>query len=202
MLVKDKMTVNPRVVTPDVRINEALKMMKEGRFRRLPVVQGGKLVGIVTDKELREATPSKATSLSAHELNYLLDKTTVGDAMHKHPLTVQEDDLIETAALMMRNNKVGALPVMRGKLLVGIITESDIFDTFIDMMGIRGQGVRLRLTLPDVAGSLAEVTRIISAYNCNISNIVYSGDGELLVRLEDGDIDQATAALKSAGFLE
>ena len=201
MLVKDRMTVNPQVVTPDIRVSEALKIMKEGRFRRLPVVQAGKLVGIVTDKELRDATPSKATSLSMHELNYLLDKTTVGDAMHKHPLTVQEDDLIETAALMMRNNKVGALPVMRGKLLVGIITESDIFDTFTDMMGIRGQGKRLHLTLPDVVGSLAEVTQIISRFNCNICNIVYSGDGELLVRLEDGDIDGATAALKQAGFM-
>ena len=202
MLVKDKMTTNLSVVTPDIRVSEALKMMKDGRFRRLPVVQAGKLVGIVTDKELREATPSKATSLSKHELNYLLDKTTVGDAMHKHPLTVQEDDLLETAALMMRNNKVGALPVMKGKLLVGIITESDIFDTFLDMMGIRGPGRRLQLHLPDVAGSLADVTRIISEYGCNICNIVYPGDGELIVRLEDGDIDSAAAALKKAGYLK
>ena len=202
MLVKDKMTTKLSVVTPDIRVPEALKMMKDGRFRRLPVVQAGKLVGIVTDKELRDATPSKATSLSVHELNYLLDKTTVGDVMHKHPLTVQEDDLIETAALMMRNNKVGALPVIKGKLLVGIITESDIFDTFIDMMGIRGQGRRLQLTLPDVAGSLADVTQVISQYGCNISNIVYSGGGELIVRLEDGDIDNAAAALKKAGYMK
>ena len=202
MLVKDKMTTNLSVVTPDIRVSEALKMMKDGRFRRLPVVQGGKLVGIVTDKELRDATPSKATSLSVHELNYLLDKTTVGDAMHKHPLTVQEDDLLETAALMMRNNKVGALPVMKGKMLVGIITESDIFDTFLDMMGIRGPGRRLQLTLPDVAGSLADVTRIISEYACNICNIVYPGEGELIVRLEDGDIDNAAAALKKAGYMK
>lgn len=202
MLVKEKMTPNPYVVTPDLRVTEALKIMKEGRFRRLPVVQGGKLVGIVTDKELQNATPSKATALSVHELNYLMDKTTVGDCMHKHPLTVQEDDLIETAALVMRNNKVGALPVMHGKMLAGIITESDIFDTFLDMMGIRGHGKRLRLVLPDVAGSLADVTRIISEYDCNISNIVYSGDGELLVRLEDGNIDGAAAALKAAKYLK
>ena len=202
MLVKDKMTTNLSVVTPDIRISEALKMMKDGRFRRLPVVQAGKLVGIVTDKELRDATPSKATSLSMHELNYLLDKTTVGDAMHKHPLTVQEDDLLETAALMMRNNKVGALPVMKGKMLVGIITESDIFDTFIDMMGMRGPGRRLPLLLPDVAGSLATVTRIISGFGCNIRNIGYFGEGELFIRLEDGDIEGAATALKMAGYLK
>lgn len=202
MLVKERMTTKLSIVTPDIRVSEALKIMKEGRFRRLPVVQAGKLVGIVTDKELRDATPSKATSLSVHELNYLMDKTTVGDAMHKHPLTVQEDELIETAALMMRNNKVGALPVMRGKQLVGIITESDIFDTFLDMMGIRGQGKRLQLTLPDVAGSLADVSAIISRHNCNISNIVYSGDGELIVRLEDGEIDDAAQSLAAAGYLK
>ena len=202
MLVKEKMTEKPYVVTPDIRVTEALKIMKEGRFRRLPVVQAGKLVGIVTDKELQQATPSKATALSVHELNYLLDKTTVCDAMHKHPLTVQEDELIENAALMMRNNKVGALPVMRGKQLVGIITESDIFDTFIDMMGIRSKGLRLDLTLPDVAGSLADVTRIISEQECNIINIVYPGNGKLIIRLEGGNLTAAAGNLEKAGYIK
>ncbi len=185
MLIKGKMTVKPFVVAPDTQVSEALKIMKDGRFRRLPVVQAGKLVGIVTDKELRET--------NAH---------LVEEVMHKQPLTVQEDELLETAALMMRNNKVGALPVMKDKTLVGIITESDIFDTFLDMMGIRGPGRRLQLQLPDVAGSLADVTRIISAYNCNISNIVYFGDGELNVRLKDGNIEGAVAELKKEGYMK
>jgi acetoin utilization protein AcuB len=90
---------------------------------------------------------------------------------------------------------------MRDKTLVGIVTESDIFDTFLDMMGLRGPGRRLRLELPDIAGSLADVTRIISAYDCNISNIVYFGDGALIVRLEDGSIEDAVAELKKAGYL-
>lgn len=186
MLVKDKMTPNPIVVTPDLPVSNALKMMKDGRFRRLPVVEADKLIGIVTDKELRDASPSKIT---------------VADAMHRQPLTVQENELVETAALMMRTNKVGALPVMRNKTLVGIITESDIFDTFLDMMGIRGPGRRLQLMLPDAVGSLADVTRIISAYDCNISNIVYSGNGELMVRIEDGNIEGAAEELKKAGYM-
>lgn len=186
MLVQDKMTPRPIVVSPHIPAADALNMMKDGRFRRLPVVQGSKLVGIVTDRDLREAASANAA---------------VGDIMHKQPLTIQAADRLETAALMMRNNKVGALPVMQDKALVGIITESDIFDTFLDMMGIRGPGRRLQLTLPDVAGSLANAARIISAYDCNISNIVYSGDGELMVRLEDGNIEGAVAALKKEGYL-
>ena len=187
MLVQDKMTPRPIVVSPHIPAADALNMMKDGRFRRLPVVQGSKLVGIVTDRDLRESASANAA---------------VGDIMHKQPLTIQATDRLETAALMMRNNKVGALPVMQNKTLVGIITESDIFDTFLDMMGIRGPGRRLQLTLPDVAGSLASVTQIISEYNCNICNIVYPGDGELIVRLEDGDIDGAASALKKAGYIK
>ena len=187
MLVKDKMTPRPIVVTPDTLVADALKLMRDGRFRRLPVVQADKLVGIVTDRELREAATSQRT---------------VELVMHKEPLTIGADDLLETAALMMRNNKVGALPVMRDKALVGIVTESDIFDTFLDMMGLRGPGRRLRLELPDIAGSLADVTRIISAYDCNISNIVYFGDGALVVRLEDGSIEAAVAELQKAGYLK
>ena len=187
MLVKDKMTTDLFVVTPNTPTADALKLMKDGRFRRLPVVKENQIVGIVTDRELREALPTNPP---------------VGDIMHLHPVTIQEDDFIDTAALVMRTNKIGALPVLRDKTLVGIITESDIFDTFIDMMGLRGPGRRLPLVLPDVAGSLATVTRIISGFGCNIRNIVYFGEGELFVRLEDGDIEGAATALKMAGYMK
>lgn len=187
MLVKDKMTTKLFVVSPDTPAADGLKLMKDARFRRLPVVQENKVVGIVTDRELRETdTPN----------------TIIGDVMHKHPVTIQEDEFIETAALVMRTNKIGALPVLRGNTLVGIITESDIFDTFIDMMGIRGPGRRLPLVLPDAAGSLATVTRIISGFGCNIRNIAYFGEGELFLRLEDGDIEGAATALKACGYIK
>ena len=94
MFVKARMTPNPVTVTPDVSISEAFSIMKERQFRRIPVVQGGKLIGIVTEKELQQVSPSKATSLSVFELNYLLEKTTIKDAMSKDPITVQDDDLI------------------------------------------------------------------------------------------------------------
>ncbi len=202
MFVKARMTPNPVTVTPDVSISEAFSIMKERQFRRIPVVQGGKLIGIVTEKELQQVSPSKATSLSVFELNYLLEKTTIKDAMSKDPITVQDDDLIEKAALLMRTNKVGALPVMHGDKLVGIITESDIFDAFIDTMGFRNPGVRLDLCLRDPGGDIPAVTQVISQAGGKISHLTMYGDGELVVRISEERSEAVIKALTDAGFLK
>ena len=198
MFVKARMTPNPVTVTPDVSISEAFSIMKERQFRRIPVVQGGKLIGIVTEKELQQVSPSKATSLSVFELNYLLEKTTIKDAMSKDPITVQDDDLIEKAALLMRTNKVGALPVMHGDKLVGIITDSDIFDT----MGFRNPGVRLDLCLRDPGGDIPAVTQVISQAGGKISHLTMYGDGELVVRISEERSEAVIKALTDAGFLK
>ncbi len=202
MFVKDKMTPNPVTVTPDVSISTAFGIMKEQSFRRLPVVQGGKLVGIVTEKELQQVSPSKATALSVFELNYLLEKTTIKDAMSRDPITVQDDDLIEKAALLMRTNKVGALPVMHGDRLVGVITESDIFDAFIDTMGFRNPGVRLDLRLENRAGSVASVINAISQAGGNITHLTMHGDGELIVRISEENSETVVKALTNGGYLK
>lgn len=202
MYVKSKMTPNPVTVTPDVSISTAFGIMKERQFRRLPVVQGGKLIGIVTEKELQQVSPSTATSLSVFELNYLLEKTTIKDAMSRDPITVQDDDLIEKAALLMRTNKVGALPVMHGDQLVGMITESDIFDAFIDTMGFRNPGVRLDLRLEDRAGSIAAVINAISQAGGNITHLTMHGDGELVVRIAEENSEAVVKALEAAGYLK
>ena len=202
MLVKSRMTPNPITVTPETGVSSAFAIRKEHSIRRLPVVKGGKLVGIVTDKELQQVSPSKATTLSVFELNYLLEKTTIKDAMSRDPITVQDDDLIEKAALLMRSNKVGALPVMHGDRLVGIITESDIFDAFIDTMGFRNAGVRMDLQLDDQAGSISAVTKIISDNGGNITHMTLYGDGELVVRISEDNADVVVKALTDAGFLK
>ena len=202
MFVKARMTPNPVTVTPDVSISEAFSIMKERQFRRIPVVQGGKLIGIVTEKELQQVSPSKATSLSVFELNYLLEKTTIKDAMRKDPIPVQDDDLIQKAALLMRTNKVGALPVMHGDKLVGIITESDIFDAFIDTMGFRNPGVRLDLCLRDPGGDIPAVTQVISQAGGKISHLTMYGDGELVVRISEERSEAVIKALTDAGFLK
>lgn len=131
MLVKDCMTPNPDVVTPDITVPEAAKIMKKGGFRRLPVVKEGRVVGIVTDRDLKEAMPSDATSLSIWELNYLISKLTVGEIMTRDPITVADTLPLQAAAKLMLEHKVGGLPVVREGKLVGIVTVTDVLKAFL-----------------------------------------------------------------------
>lgn len=203
MLVKDRMTLNPYTVSPETPINDAFSIMQDHHFRRLPVVKQGKVVGIVTEKELQRVTPSSATSLSVFELNYLLSKMTVKDAMTKDPVTIQDTEQLEKAAILMRTHNIGALPVLRDKRLVGIITETDIFDSFIDMLGARYTGARLVLHVPNEPGVGADVFTIISKYEVNIQHLVLNNtrDGaELIFRLDTDDPSSIKRALVAKGY--
>jgi len=131
MLVKDFMTPSPEVVTPEITVPEAAQIMKKGGFRRLPVVKEGRVVGIVTDRDLKEAMPSDANSLSIWELNYLISKLTVGEIMTRDPITVSDTLPLQAAAKLMLEHKVGGLPVEREGRLVGIITVTDVLRAFL-----------------------------------------------------------------------
>ncbi len=170
MLVYERMTHNPITITPDTPVADALKLMNEKNVRRFPVMDPhtNKLVGIVTEKELLYASPSPVTSLSIYEINYLLSKLTVEKVMSTEVITVGEDTPIEEAACIMVDHKIGALPVMRGDALVGIITETDIFKTFIELFASREGGVRLTLLVPERKGELAAITRAIAELGGNI----------------------------------
>src|SRR4030065_2599653 len=135
MLVGTRMKFPVITASPDMPINEALNLMKGERLRRTPVVKDGKLVGIVSDKDLLNASPSPASSLSVGQMNYLLSKIKVKDVMTKVVLTVTEDTPIEEAARIMADNKIGGLPVMRAGQVAGIITETDLFKIFLELMG-------------------------------------------------------------------
>jgi acetoin utilization protein AcuB len=173
MLVYERMTRHPITVPPDMPVAEALQMMRENNVRRFPVIdaQKNQLVGIVTEKELLYASPSPVTSLSIHEIHSLMSKITVDEVMTTELITVDEDTAIEEAALLMVDNRIGALPVMRGQQLVGIITETDLFKTFIELFSARERGVRLTVLVPDVKGELAAVTRAISEIGGNILSL-------------------------------
>jgi CBS domain-containing protein len=132
-LVKDWMTSNPASATPDLTLPEAHQLMKERRIRRLPIVEHGKLVGIVTRGDLRGAQPSEATSLSIFELHYLVGRITLNELMTRNPLTVTPTTTIGEAARLMLQSKIAGLPVVEGDKLVGIITESDIFRLVVKM---------------------------------------------------------------------
>ena len=174
MLVRERMTRNPVLCSPDLPVNDAFDLMKKERIRRLPVVdKNGKLVGIVSDKDLLRVSPSPATTLSAYEIPYLLSKVKAGDVMTKQVITVSEDTPIENAARIMVDNKIGGLPVVNeNDVVVGIITETDILGVLVEVMGIREPSVRIEISLPDRAGALADVTRIIKTHGVNISSIV------------------------------
>jgi len=169
VFVRDVMTPNPITVKPDVPFQDALKLLREKGVRRLPVVdEEGKLVGIVTEKDLLYASPSKATTLDVWELSYLLSKLTVKDVMTKNVITVSDDTPIEEAAKIMADSKIGALPVMHEGELVGIVTETDIFKVLLKLLGAGREGSRFVFEVPDKEGVLAQLTQLIARYGGNI----------------------------------
>jgi len=163
MLVGERMKHPVITINPEMPIAEALNMMKREHIRRTPVIKDGKLVGIVSDIDLLNASPSPVTSLSVWELNYLLGKITISEIMTRKVLTVTEDTPIEEAARIMADNKIGGLPVMRNSHIVGIITETDLFKIFLELMGARFLGVRATILVQDKPGQLARLTQAISS---------------------------------------
>lgn len=162
MLVKKRMASPVITIKPDLPIMQALDLMKKNRIRRLPVMKKGKMVGIVSEGDLLDASPSDATSLSVWELNYLLGKITVAEIMSKNVITVGEDTPIEEAAYLMDENKIGGLPVIAGGELVGLITETDLFRIFLELMSARQEGVRVTALVADKPGELDVITHAIA----------------------------------------
>jgi acetoin utilization protein AcuB len=163
MLVGYRMTPDPITVSPDLPIAEALEQMRQAEVHRFPVVnKKGKLVGIVTHQDLLYASPSSVTSLNVWEVTYLLNQVRVKETMTREVITVEVDCPIEEAARMMRDNEIGGLPVMRGGELVGIITESDLFDVFLELFSAHEEGVRLTVLAPYFKGSLAQISAAIT----------------------------------------
>lgn len=169
MLVGERMSTPVLTIEPDVPVQDALARMRKDKVRRYPVVdRRGKLIGIVTNTDLMNASPSEATTLSVWEINYLLSKITVERVMTKNVITTQEDCPIEEAARIMADNKIGGLPVVRGESLVGIITETDLFNILLEMLGARKTGIRLTVELLDQPGKLHELSGVIYQLGGNI----------------------------------
>ena len=159
MLVGERMAHPVITVSPEMPIVDALNMMRREHIRRMPVVKDGEMIGIVSEKDLLNASASPATSLSVWELNYLLTKITVKEVMTKDVITISEDTPIEEAARIMADNKIGGLPVVSGEHVVGIITETSLFKLLLEMLGAREMGVRVTALLGEKRGSLARLTQ-------------------------------------------
>ncbi len=162
MFVGERMSHPVISVTPDVPIHDALVMFKKEHIRRAPVMKDGKLVGIVSERDLLNASPSPVTSLSVWEMNYLMSKVTVKQVMSKKVKTIDIDTPIEEAARIMADSKFGGMPVVRSGQVVGMITETDLFKTFLELMGARTKGIRVTAEIDDAPGSLAKVTKAIA----------------------------------------
>jgi acetoin utilization protein AcuB len=168
MFVGERMSRPVITLSPETPINDALHLMRSERIRRAPVVAHGKLVGIVSMKDLLNASPSQATTLSVWELNYLLSKLTVEPIMSREVLTVTEDTPLEEAARLMADRRVGGLPVVRAGEVVGMITETDLFKIFLELMGARDAGVRCEVRMADEPGQLARLTAAVAGAGGNI----------------------------------
>ena len=203
MLVRDWMTPEPLTVSPQTPVMEALHLLTERGFRRLPVVEGGQLVGITTRKDLKDAVPSRASTLSIWEVNFLLSKLTVGEMMARPVLTALEDEYMEDAATRMRQRGVGGLPVLdRSGALIGMLTVGDVLEAFTHILGQTEGGVRLNLRLPDVPGSLEKAAR--AALPSNIISLATSGaakgERRFVVRVVGEQASGVGERLRAAGF--
>jgi acetoin utilization protein AcuB len=189
--VEKWMTLKPITLKATDSLARAIDVMKEKKIRRIPIVtDAGKLVGIVSDRDLKDVSPSRATTLDIWELHYVLDKLKLGDIMTKKPWTVSPDMPIEKAALLMLEKKVEGLPVLDAKgALVGILTEGDIFRALVDLTGVAKKKTRISLLIPDKAGSIREVADICRAQGGTIFSILGSyakvpaGKRELVMRV-------------------
>ena len=209
MIISSIMRKNPIFIRPDTSLTDAKALMVKENIGKLPVLdKDDRLVGLVTKKDLEHAEPSEATTLDMYEISYLLSKLKVEKIMIKNVITVQENEVIEEAARIMADNDIGCLPVMRDSLMVGIITESDLFEAFVDMFGARYKGVRVTLTLPEKPGQLAIFTKALADKGGNIVSLVTSEGDNLSKRrctckISGIEMDAAkTAADETGGVIE
>ncbi|OGO68855.1 MAG: hypothetical protein A2Z37_14380 [Chloroflexi bacterium RBG_19FT_COMBO_62_14] len=196
MLVGQRMTQPVITIQGDMPVQDALNLMRQEHIRRFPVVDAkGGLRGIASERDMLHASASSATSLSVWELNYLISKIKVETVMTSKVITVTEDTPVEEAARMMADNKIGGLPVVREGKVVGIITETDLFKLFLELLGARESGTRLTALVPDVPGELAKLTSAVRDVGGNIIALVtFLGDTteNRTVTLKVGRIDSAS----------
>lgn len=205
MLVSKRMTANPTTITSTMTIVDALQLMRNNKFRRLPVVDNGQLVGIVTDRDLREVSASPATSLSVFELNYLLAKMQVKDIMTKKVVTIHVDAAVEEAALLMYTNKIGGLVVVdANQQVVGILTETDIFKAFVDAMGLPQGKTRLSIVVPDRLGVVNDISGVFKEQGVSMGSFVSypteDGQYEVIIRADIKDVKTLTDKLAALGY--
>ncbi|RJP25287.1 MAG: CBS domain-containing protein [Deltaproteobacteria bacterium] len=206
MIVARRMKRNPVFVDEADSMRRAMDLLKEHGIRHLPVLKDGdRLVGILSERDIKQASPSPATALEIREIYYLLDKVKVKQIMTRRPYTVSSSTPIEEAALIIREKRIGCLPVVDNGKLVGILTETDVVDAFIEAMGVSGPGYRVELALPNRPGMLFEVLKLMKDFDANIVSVATAAHDEadrkiLILRIETRNYKVLKAAFKKSGF--
>jgi acetoin utilization protein AcuB len=206
MNVAKRMKRNPVFVDEGDSMKKAMDLLKEHEIRHLPVLRDGeRLVGILSERDIKQASPSPATALEIREIYYLLDKVKVKQIMTRRPYTVSSTAPIEEAALIIREKKIGCLPVVDDGKLVGILTETDIIDAFIEGMGVNGPGYRIELVLQNRPGKLLELLKLLKDFEANVVSLVTAAheDPEKIInilRIEARNYKVVKAAIKKSGF--
>jgi acetoin utilization protein AcuB len=206
--IREKMQKNPITISPDASFYEARAIIRDKGIRHLPVVdKQHHLVGLVTDRDIREAAPSDATTLSVHELHYLLGKLKVSAFMtpRNKLITISPDTILEKAVQLMHDHKIGCLPILDGEKLIGVFTETDVLDLFVDLFGVKTPGTRITLALQDVPGILHDVLEVVKRHNVNLISVVtpsYTINGKRIVaiRIQTFDYDKIVEGLKTSGY--
>ena len=199
---------NPVTISPDASFSEARSIIHRRGIRHLPVVDNDhRVVGIVTDADIRKAAPSDATTLSIYELNYLLDNLKVSTFMTPKDklITITPDTLIEEAVQLMRDHKIGCLPVLEGENLYGIFTETDALDHLVDIFGLKEKGTRLSVAFEDKAGAMLGMLEVFKKYNVNVISIVSAsfmveGKRVAAIRIRTEEYEPIVRDLEKAGY--
>jgi len=206
MRVRDFMSTNVVSVDEKTLIDDARKIMEAHKIRRLPVMKKDKLVGLVTKHMLLEAAPSPATSLSIHELHYLLAKMTVKDIMIKNPYTISPDMPAEEALQLGQEKGYGAFPVMENNRLVGVVTESDIVRMMTRVLGVKEKGKRIDIRASNEFGNMKKIMEILDKNKTVLLSMMtlppeeWEKDWLVMLRLKSEDAGPITKELKSSGF--
>ena len=204
MDVNSYMSKDLVTIEAGTKILDALDLMKKYNIHRLPVVEGDRMIGLVTEGIISRNTPSTMTSLDMREVTYLLNRTSANDIMEKNVITINKKALLEEAAVNMRKNAIGVLPVVEGdNKLVGIITEKDIMDAFVDVLGFYTPGVRLVINVPeDRKGVLEEITDFFAEAEISIQQIaVYRKDHiQIVIQVDSDDVTGIQKNLEAQGY--
>ncbi len=205
MLVKDVMQAHPVTATPEARLPQLVRLLQRRGFRHLPVLDGGRLVGIISDRDLKQSMASAASTAEGRERDRLLDELTAGQIMARKVVTIGPMFGVDEAARLMATRKISALPVTEGDRLVGIVTETDVLHLFVRAMGVLEPSSRVDVILPDQTAGLGDVVRAVEEAGSWISSVMTlampGGGREVVLRLATINPGPAVKALEAKGYV-